>query len=45
MKTNATGVAPTPAVSELLSLTHRLLDAVVTGNWKAYRELVAADIT
>ncbi len=45
MKTNATGVAPTPAVSELLSLTHRLLDAVVAGNWKAYRELVAVDIT
>jgi calcium/calmodulin-dependent protein kinase (CaM kinase) II len=35
----------TTAAEEVLALTRRLLDAVAAADWKAYRELVADDIT
>jgi ketosteroid isomerase-like protein len=32
-------------VAELLGLTKKLLDAVMAGDWKTYRDLVADDLT
>lgn len=34
-----------PVVTELLALNQQLLDAIAAGDWNAYRNLVAADIT
>jgi len=34
-----------PVVNEVLKLNQQLLDAIATGDWDAYRSLVAEDIT
>ena len=34
-----------PIVAELVKLNQQLLDAIATGDWDAYRSLVADDIT
>ena len=34
-----------PVGSELIKLNQQLLDAIASGDWDAYRSLVASDIT
>jgi len=47
MSTSAGSTLPaaSSAVAEILQLNQRLLQAIAAGDWKAYRDLVADDIT